>query len=117
MSASSNQTCDINKYPSFESLNVPKHVSIGGLATSNETLVAMQICCAPNPVNAIGDCVLWCEIPSNSTEEEWMACTAQLVMEDHITAYRSEATMATAVRPTMVGIATIALLLSGLCAL
>ncbi|KAI1149596.1 hypothetical protein F4825DRAFT_453278 [Nemania diffusa] len=117
MSAATNQTCDLNSFPSFESLNVPKHVSVGGLSTSNDTLLAMQICCAPNPVNAVGDCVLWCEIPSNSTKDGWTACTAQYVKEAHGVAYQSEGTTTTAIRPTMIGIVTIALLISGLYAL
>ncbi|KAI1132331.1 hypothetical protein F5Y10DRAFT_231491 [Nemania abortiva] len=110
-------TCDLLSFPSFESLNVTKGVSVGGLSRSNETLIAMQNCCAPNAVNAAGDCALWCEIPSNITsQEEWDSCVNLYVKEAHGTAYRSEG-RTTAVRPTMMRIAMIALLVSGLYAM
>ncbi|KAI0116285.1 hypothetical protein GGR51DRAFT_500907 [Nemania sp. FL0031] len=113
--AASTPTCDLNSFPSFESLNATKGVSLGGLSTSNDTLIAMQNCCAPNPVHAVGDCDLWCEIPSNITSQgEWGDCVNLYVKEPHGTAYRSEGAMATVGRPTMMGIAMMTLLVSGL---
>ncbi|KAI0472259.1 hypothetical protein F4859DRAFT_98597 [Xylaria cf. heliscus] len=110
----SNQTCDVNTFPSIESLPIPKNIPVGGLSTRNDTLVAMQQCCAPNPVNTVGDCVLWCEIPANLTGAEWAACTAPYINGAHGVAYRSEGTTATPARPTIMGVAAIALLISGL---
>ncbi|KAI8955184.1 hypothetical protein F4801DRAFT_377952 [Xylaria longipes] len=112
--AASNQTCDVNSFPSFESLSVPDNIPVGGLSRRNDTLVAMQKCCAPNPVNSVGECALWCEIPDGTTGEDWAACTSRYIQGDYGVSYRSEGTTATSIRPTVMGVAAIALLISGL---
>ncbi|KAI0964953.1 hypothetical protein F4678DRAFT_363420 [Xylaria arbuscula] len=120
MSISSNQTCNVNFYPDWKSLDgIPTKVDIGGLSRRNDTLIAMQKCCSPNPVHSAGDdnCSLWCEIPKDMTQEEWAHCTSRYVPESHIVAYRNEGMIATAMRPTLMRLAVTALLVSGLCAL
>ncbi|KAI0457287.1 hypothetical protein F5B21DRAFT_464970 [Xylaria acuta] len=112
--AAPNQTCDVNTFPSFESLPIPKDIPVGGLSRRNDTLAAMQMCCSPNPVNSVGDCVLWCEIPDDMTGKEWAACTRPYIHGDHGVAYRNEGTTATSARPTVMGVTAIALLISGL---
>ncbi|KAI0414957.1 hypothetical protein F5X98DRAFT_347877 [Xylaria grammica] len=114
---SSNQTCDISAFPDWAALSVPTNVTVGGLTRGNETLIAMDKCCAPNPVHSAGDddCSLWCEIPGNLTGEEWSHCTAQYIHGVHIVTFRNEGTIMTAMRPTMMGVAVAALLFSGLC--
>ncbi|KAH8166416.1 hypothetical protein CIB48_g1823 [Xylaria polymorpha] len=112
--AASNTTCDVNSFPSFESLGVPAGIPVGGLSRRNDTLLAMQECCAPNPVNSVGECELWCQIPEGMTAREWAFCTAPYIHGNHGVAYRSHGTTATSARPTVMGVAAIALLISGL---
>ncbi|KAI1305083.1 hypothetical protein F5Y03DRAFT_395145 [Xylaria venustula] len=117
MSISSNQTCDVTAYPDWASLDsVPKNINVGGLSRRNDTLIAMQKCCSPNPVHSAGDdgCSLWCEIPKDTTGEEWEHCTSRYVSESHVVTYRNEGMIATAMRPTVMRIAVTALLVSGL---
>ncbi|KAI1274442.1 hypothetical protein F5Y07DRAFT_214055 [Xylaria sp. FL0933] len=113
---SSNQTCDVNSIPDLHSL-IPKHVAFGALARRNDTLIAMQKCCSPNPVNFIGDCVLWCELPENLTGQEWADCTKPYITTAHGAEWSNEGTFATAMRPSIMGVAMIALLISSLYAL
>ncbi|KAI1425633.1 hypothetical protein F5Y12DRAFT_714127 [Xylaria sp. FL1777] len=110
----SNQTCDINAIPDFQSLSIPKDIPVGALSRRNDTLIAMQQCCSPNPVNSAGDCVLWCEIPKNLTGEEWVQCTNPYIDGVHGVEYQNEGMLVTALRPSVMGIAVIALLISGI---
>ncbi|KAI0908556.1 hypothetical protein F4824DRAFT_459665 [Ustulina deusta] len=111
---SSNQTCDITAIPSFESLPLPRDIIIGALSTRNDTLTAMQNCCLPNPVNSIGDCLLWCEIPGNSTGAQWLDCIHPYIIGHYGAEYGKTGSMAPTLRPSTMGIATIALFISGL---
>ncbi|KAI1199203.1 hypothetical protein F5X97DRAFT_125269 [Nemania serpens] len=111
---SSNQTCDINAIPSFESLPIPQNVAVGALSRRNDTLIAMQKCCSPNPVNSVGDCVLWCEIPDRFTGAEWVDCTDPYIMDPHGVEYRNEGPKAITLHPLVLGIATFALLIASI---
>ncbi|KAI0406965.1 hypothetical protein F4802DRAFT_61494 [Xylaria palmicola] len=113
----SNQTCDVYNLPSFESLPVPRDIPVGGLVRRNDTLLAMQLCCAPNPVNAIGDCVLWCEIPARATGNQWLTCVNQYVKGGYAASYRNRGTTATSAPPTMVWVVILTLLISSFCSL
>ncbi|KAJ2973670.1 hypothetical protein NUW58_g8882 [Xylaria curta] len=112
--ATTNQTCDVNRFPSFESLNVPSGIPVGGISARNDTLIAMQKCCAPNPVNRVGECELWCEIPDTLTEVQWAGCTNQYINGAHAVAYRSEGSATTSVRSIMMSVTAIVLLVPSL---
>ncbi|KAI1260963.1 hypothetical protein F5Y18DRAFT_431752 [Xylariaceae sp. FL1019] len=112
MSNTLNSTsCDINSFPDWRSLDVPHDEPLGGLKRSNETVIAMNHCCKDGNFNTIDDCILWCELSSDETSDDWSACTRRYITEDHIEAYQSTATSHH--RPTTLGLGAVALLVSG----
>ncbi|RYP67264.1 hypothetical protein DL771_007353 [Monosporascus sp. 5C6A] len=56
-------SCSQNSIPAFEALGLPADINIGLTPRSNQSMEAMQTCCAPNPVNIVQECTLWCELP------------------------------------------------------
>ncbi|RYP46265.1 hypothetical protein DL768_007484 [Monosporascus sp. mg162] len=55
--------CSQNSIPSIGAVGLPADINIGLTPRSNQSMEAMQICCAPNPVNVVQNCTLWCELP------------------------------------------------------
>ncbi|RYP10335.1 hypothetical protein DL765_008145 [Monosporascus sp. GIB2] len=55
--------CSQNSIPAFGGLGLPADINIGLTPRSNQSMEAMQICCAPNTVNVVQNCTLWCELP------------------------------------------------------
>ncbi|KAI0144758.1 hypothetical protein BJ166DRAFT_538985 [Pestalotiopsis sp. NC0098] len=37
---------------------------------SNASYPSMQTCCAPNPVNQLDDCWLWCQVAESSSDQD-----------------------------------------------
>ncbi|KAI0517672.1 hypothetical protein F5B22DRAFT_114050 [Xylaria bambusicola] len=118
-STMSNATCDFD-FPNWASLtSVPTNITVGGIIKTNETMTAMQNCCAPNPIHATGNdsCVLWCEVPKNiTTFEEWKDCVFKY--SDPVPGlsvnYREAQSMGAAIRPTVKLVAVTGLLALGL---
>ncbi|KAK5627407.1 hypothetical protein RRF57_003122 [Xylaria bambusicola] len=115
-----NATCDLSDFPNWMSLtSVPQNITVGGLIKSNETMIAMQECCAPNPIHSTGnnDCVLWCEVPENiTTFEEWKDCVFQHVgsVPGFSVDYREAQSISAAIHPTVKLVAMTGLLALGL---
>ena len=76
--------CSQTALPGFgDRLGIPTDINVGYVPRSNETMRAMQHCCAPNKANIAkgDDCVIWCEIPDRLMEKvERGEIAAQLAM-------------------------------------
>ncbi|KAK4152740.1 hypothetical protein C8A00DRAFT_44226 [Chaetomidium leptoderma] len=75
-----NTTCPSDMIPAIESLAIPQDINvmvIPGTDTSNPPMVT---CCAPNRVQIIDRCWLWCELPQSylngSTQEDARGATS-----------------------------------------
>ncbi len=73
--------------PDFSTLPIPQNVNVFG-TPGNDTSAypPMTACCAPNPVQIVDGCYLWCELPAqyfNGTsgkqgaEDAFKACLAE----------------------------------------
>lgn len=62
-----NATCDQGTIGAPRYLVNP-NINTGFTPYSNSSYEAMLKCCAPNEVNWLGDCALWCELPKELTE-------------------------------------------------
>ncbi|KAF2968006.1 hypothetical protein GQX73_g5536 [Xylaria multiplex] len=97
MATSSNRACDPANFPDWASLtSVPKNITVGGLSTGND------------------DCALWCEIPKNMTGMEWQECAFEYAPNLQVVTYRKASSTATAMRPTIMSVAVVVMLISGL---
>ncbi|KAM7210260.1 hypothetical protein V8F06_014354 [Rhypophila decipiens] len=47
---------------------IPQNINVVMLGGSNNTLEAMTNCCAPNYVQVLDGCYLWCKIPESGSE-------------------------------------------------
>jgi hypothetical protein len=51
--------------PAIESLPIPQNINAIVLPGTNTSDPAMVTCCAPNRVQIVDGCYLWCEIPAS----------------------------------------------------
>ncbi|KAK4033073.1 hypothetical protein C8A01DRAFT_50265 [Parachaetomium inaequale] len=68
-----NTTCPSASIPAIESLPVPQNINLMIIPGTDTAARPMVPCCAPNPVQLVNDCWLWCEIPAsyfNGTDKE-----------------------------------------------
>ncbi|KAI0529828.1 hypothetical protein GGR58DRAFT_518939 [Xylaria digitata] len=110
-------TCDPTNFPNWPTLtDVPTNITVGGLVRGNETLIAMEKCCSPNPVQSTGedDCALWCEIPNDTTGMEWKDCAFEYAPNLKVVTYRDASSAATTMRPTVTSVAVAVMLILGL---
>lgn len=59
--------------PAIEALPIPQDINVIALPGTNTSDPAMVTCCAPNRVQIVDGCYLWCEIPAsyfNGTDDE-----------------------------------------------
>ncbi|KAB5522075.1 hypothetical protein GE09DRAFT_500306 [Coniochaeta sp. 2T2.1] len=57
--------CPLDMIPDIESLPVPHDVNLMIIPGANASSPQMVSCCAPNQVQVVNDCWLWCEIPKS----------------------------------------------------
>ncbi|GAP85701.1 hypothetical protein SAMD00023353_1300210 [Rosellinia necatrix] len=110
-------TCDLNYVPDFPEFVERQNFTVAALGTSDETRRGMEACCAPSPVRASGDCVLWCALPDGVGARDWVDCTNARVAVQHGYAYRTPAGAATtgaAAHPGLMGVVVVVMLVSGL---
>lgn len=101
--------------PEFNSLPIPQNINVVATPGNDTSYPPMQLCCAPNRVQIVDGCYLWCEIPRayfNNTDKNgamggFGAClTAQKrrtnTTDPRIIGYQFNA----AARPRMMGSAT-----------
>jgi hypothetical protein len=105
--------------PSYRSLPLPTDLNIFMIPRDNRTNtseIAMRACCAPKPVNILGDCILWCEIPeeyindnaANSEESPAAAAINQCLQREGRTTGISGWNLSSASCPAPVSIAVAA---------
>lgn len=49
--------------PAIESMPIPQNINVMVRAGTNTSNHAMTTCCAPNRVQIVDGCYLWCEVP------------------------------------------------------
>ena len=73
-----NVTCPPrNQLPTHGNLPIADDIDYVLRAGTNTSDLAMTACCAPNPVNFVDGCFLWCEYPnrySNESLTQFSAC-------------------------------------------
>ncbi|KAI1080123.1 hypothetical protein F5B20DRAFT_540872 [Whalleya microplaca] len=62
MALGANKTCSADSLPDFQQLHIVGDITVGMVPRDNGTEAAMAACCAPNSVNLVDDCVLWCQL-------------------------------------------------------
>ena len=78
LASMANVTCPPrNQLPTHGNLPIADDVDYVLRAGTNTSDPAMTACCAPNPVNFVDGCFLWCEYPnrySNESLTQFSAC-------------------------------------------
>ena len=119
-------SCANNAIPAYESLGLPADINVGLTPKNNASMAAMERCCAPNPVEIVEDCTLWCELPDQFMEGLSEEDILPLILSDclqrnksnssdirAVMAHRAESLAVPATRPTMAGFGIFTLLVLG----
>lgn len=112
-----------NSLLDLDHLPIPKDHSFAVIPGQNVSVPWMVRCCAPNPVNLVNNCYLWCQLPpsqiyhgSNGLDTDFDSClkiNGLNVDETSISGY-SFANAAGRVGPTIQGVGIWALLAAGI---
>ncbi len=57
-------TCSISSQPDFAALPIPQDINIVSTPGNDTSWPGMVLCCAPNQVQIVNRCHLWCEVPA-----------------------------------------------------
>jgi hypothetical protein len=71
-----NPTCPSDAIPDLVNLPIPHDINAVVTVGNDTSYAPMQACCAPNQVQVVEQCWLWCEIPGwyfNATDREGAA--------------------------------------------
>jgi hypothetical protein len=72
--------------PAIESLPIPQNINAIVLPGTNTSDPAMVTCCAPNRVQIVDGCYLWCEIPASyldGTDDAGARSATSSCLEEH----------------------------------
>ncbi|KAM5356490.1 hypothetical protein ACJ41O_003136 [Fusarium nematophilum] len=62
--------CSQDSLPAVHGLGLATDITIGLTQFNNDTYHAMRVCCAPNSVNLVMECTLWCLLEDTSIFDE-----------------------------------------------
>ncbi|KAK1765279.1 hypothetical protein QBC33DRAFT_545074 [Phialemonium atrogriseum] len=107
-----------NSIPALESLPLPKDINYVITPGDNPKDKAVVACCAPNSVNLVDSCYLWCETSSqysnkSDTLSQFGGCLRQNNRTTAITAFHEAGAASRA--PTVAGVAVAALVAGLMC--